>query len=115
MYGRNHIKLAFLAAITAGLSAFGQSVSPVVTNGLAEPYGVAVDTDNRYFVTDSVNQRVFSGMLRWHKLHRFDVITVRAQQLGPHGIGDICRSFSSQIITARGWWTSWLRSRRWPP
>ncbi len=34
------------------------SVTTSVTNGLSEPYGVVVNTDNSVYITDSVNQRI---------------------------------------------------------
>jgi hypothetical protein len=35
-----------------------QTVGPVITSGLFEPYGVAVDKNNAYYVADSANQRI---------------------------------------------------------
>ncbi len=34
------------------------ALQTLVTNGLSEPYGVAVDPKNNYYVTDSVNNRI---------------------------------------------------------
>ena len=48
-----------LALLTA--SGFGQTVTTVLQGDLSEPYGIAVDrsdTNNFYYITDSVNNRV---------------------------------------------------------
>jgi membrane-associated PAP2 superfamily phosphatase len=51
--------LGILALIAFAVAAKSQTVETVVTNGLFEPYGVAVDlSTNIYYFTDSVNHRV---------------------------------------------------------
>src|SRR6185436_9237163 len=51
--------LGILALIAFAVAAKSQTVETVVTNGLFEPYGVAVDlSTNIYYLTDSVNHRI---------------------------------------------------------
>ncbi|MCL5096777.1 MAG: chitobiase/beta-hexosaminidase C-terminal domain-containing protein, partial [Candidatus Omnitrophica bacterium] len=58
-----HIVLAMLATGVFTWNMLSQTIGPVITNGLAEPYGVAVDTNNNYYITDSANNRIvkYSG------------------------------------------------------
>ncbi len=54
---RRGLTLLALSALVGGARA--QTVGTVTTNGLFEPYGVAVDlTTNLYYVTDSANNRI---------------------------------------------------------
>ena len=48
-----------LVSAFCGLGAVAQpALQTLITNGLAEPYGVTVDLKNNFYVTDSVNNRV---------------------------------------------------------
>lgn len=48
-----------LVSLLFAAGAFAQpALQTLVTNGLAEPYGVAVDLNNNYYITDSVNNRI---------------------------------------------------------
>ncbi|MCF7669715.1 MAG: NHL repeat-containing protein, partial [Verrucomicrobia bacterium] len=44
--------------LAASLGVKAQTVGTLVTSGLAEPFGVTVDSNNKYYVTDSANNRV---------------------------------------------------------
>jgi sugar lactone lactonase YvrE len=50
------VMLALSAAVQQQLSA--QTVDTVVATNLFEPYGIAVDANNLYYITDSANNRV---------------------------------------------------------
>ena len=50
-----------LLSVVAGLfapAALAQSVDTVISSGLSEPYAVAVDATNVYYLTDSANNRI---------------------------------------------------------
>ena len=58
---RRRIALLFagcFVAVAGAAGALAQAVDLVVTNGLSEPYAVAVDAQNNYFITDSANHRL---------------------------------------------------------
>src|SRR5258708_22018564 len=57
---KNKTALAACALVSLLLSsATAQvTVTSVLTNGLAEPYNVAVDSDNNVYATDSANNRI---------------------------------------------------------
>src|SRR5690349_2784557 len=57
------MKKTWCVLLLSMLFALGVGAQPalqtLVTNGLAEPYGVAVDSKNNdYYITDSVNNRI---------------------------------------------------------
>lgn len=52
-------RLALLFATLLPIAAAAQpSLQTLVTNSLSEPYGVAVDADNNFYVTDSAHNRI---------------------------------------------------------
>ncbi|MBU6400117.1 MAG: chitobiase/beta-hexosaminidase C-terminal domain-containing protein [Verrucomicrobia bacterium] len=55
---KKYLTLAFLASGVFALNLDAQSLGLVITNGLFEASGVAVDATNNYFVTDSGNNRI---------------------------------------------------------
>jgi sugar lactone lactonase YvrE len=50
--------LALIAGALFGVNARAQSVDTLITSGLFEPYAVAVDTNNNYYITDSANNSI---------------------------------------------------------
>lgn len=42
----------------SGLALAQISVTSVLTNGLAEPYNIVADSDNNFFISDSINNRI---------------------------------------------------------
>src|SRR5438128_1890926 len=55
---RQHWLVVLLTMMFAVAAAAQPSVQTLVTSGLAEPYGVAVDARNNYYITDSAHNRV---------------------------------------------------------
>jgi len=79
----------------------GQSVTTILSSGLFEPYGVAVDTNNNYYITDSSNNRILQFVPESNATTNF------AGAIGVHGYVDgpgyLARFSNPQgIIAARG-------------
>lgn len=98
-------RATWFVLVMAGMLAFTASAEPslqtLVTNNLAEPYGVAVDADNNIFVTDSANNRVArynpnSGTL-------VNLAGVPGETGNNDGLGVLAHFFNPQgIVAARG-------------
>ena len=62
MTNLNDMKKTWCVLLVSLLFALGAVAQPalqtLVTNGLAEPYGVAIDLKNNLYITDSVNNRI---------------------------------------------------------
>src|SRR3954464_5211663 len=50
--------IAMFAVALYGVSVGAQSVDTLINTGLFEPYAVAVDTNNNYYITDSANNSI---------------------------------------------------------
>ncbi len=98
-------RASWFIAFASGMFALAASAQPalqtLITNGLAEPYGVAVDVDNSYYITDSANNRVAkyssnSGALT-------NLAGVFGESGADDGPGVFARFFNPQgIVAARG-------------
>jgi sugar lactone lactonase YvrE len=98
-------RATWFVLFAAGMFALTASAQPslqtLVTNGLAEPYGVAVDADNVFYVTDSANNRVAkynpnSGLL-------INLSGVIGESGRNDGLGVFAHFFNPQgIVAARG-------------
>lgn len=95
----------WIALLLIALWPLGAAAQPslqlLVTNNLAEPYGVAVDADNNYYITDSANNRIAkynsnSGSLT-------NLAGVRGESGSNDGPGVFAHFFNPQgIVAARG-------------
>lgn len=98
-------KASWLAAFIVGMFACVASAQPslqmLVTNGLAEPYGVAVDLDNNYYITDSAQNRIARYSPNSGSLTNFaGTLSEAGNNDGP---GAFAHFFNPQgIVAARG-------------
>lgn len=93
--------LGFGAALLCAVTALGQTVDSVLTNGLAEPYGIAVDPNNVFYITDSANNRIVKYT---PDTGEFLTLSGSPAASGTNdGVGVLARFFSPQgIVLARG-------------
>jgi len=91
--------LATLVLLLTCLKAHAQpSLQPLATNGLAEPYGVAVDANNDFYITDSANNRIVKYISNTSALTNLaGVFRESGRDDGP---GVFARFFSPQGIVA---------------
>ena len=77
------------------------SLQPLATNGLAEPYGIAVDVDGDFYITDSANNRVVKYISNTGVLTNLAGVF---REIGNNdGPGVFARFFNPQgIVSARG-------------
>ncbi len=54
---KKQLVLSLMAAGLCSLDATGQTIGNLITNGLSEPYGIAV-SGSKFYITDSLNYRV---------------------------------------------------------
>src|SRR5687768_1105256 len=98
---RQHWLAVLLTMMCAGAAVAQPSLQNLVTGGLAEPYGVAVDAKNNYYITDSAHNRIAkydpnSGVLT-------NVAGVFGEIGSNDGPGVFAHFFSPQgIVSARG-------------
>jgi hypothetical protein len=98
-------QIALLCAVASLVApaALAQSVDTVISSGLAEPYAVAVDGTNVYYLTDSANNRILKF------IPDTGALTNLAGVAGPMGRGYVdgpgyqARFFNPQgLVAARG-------------
>lgn len=91
-----------LLCLSAPLFAGAQTVDTLISTNLFEPYGIAVDAENTYYITDSANNRVVRVSAA------SGVVTNLAGLAGPggagalDGFGEFARFFSPQGIVTTG-------------
>lgn len=96
------IAFAWLLLLSMTPAASAQStVDFLITNRFAEPFGLAVDEENRFYITDSAEHRIYRYNTDNGSLS--SIAGVRGQSGRENGPGFVARFFSPRgVVLARG-------------